>query len=538
MAHRVAPVADALSDFLQFLTGHLTHVRATGRRGDAFGFHGRIIPVKLPSVKGDRCHAIAHAVVPGLADAAVAGIVDDHQDRDLVDSVNPLLDVGAVLGHEIEDEVFVRLHVVIGILTPHGAEIAVPLRLDVAIAIGDAGTGFVRGRLQDPDIEILPVMVERLRGHHGVHGALGQHLIGVQFISRKAFGDDGDRHRLGGVGRRLHVQDRRGIPDFVRKLIPNVDGAEIEDSAARERELRSLLARGMAFSVGEYHLEAGLRTGQQHDEIVLSGDEIANERDGAEMDVLAESNVLHDIHETFSVRPGDGVSRQRARALDGNLLDLRDQAAAHLEPDNRHQALEMDGVRQRFGGRIGQRQPVGNAARDGRLLVRKGYAIDQFVAGETILVNAGIENVIRGRQRLRDTGLRRKVSVGAAFGRGKRGIIQVLRRCFKGIHLKGISRRPDRGSGGSRLVHRDGGTRTGKVRLESMLLRRTQFHLGRQVLKHPGVVRFRDRFRLLDRIKRLRAARQCDDGGGQPEIPLIHLHPPPPGLWNGKDRLA
>ena len=100
--------------------------------------------------------------------------------------------------------------------------------------------------------------------------------------------------------------------------------------------------------------------------------------------------------------------------------------------------MEMDAVRHVFGGRIGQGQAVGDAARNGRLLRRKRDAIDQFITGESVLLNVGIEHVVRTRQGLREAVFRREMSVSAAFGRGERNIVQLFRRCVKGIHLEGI----------------------------------------------------------------------------------------------------
>ena len=116
--------------------------------------------------------------------------------------------------------------------------------------------------------------------------------------------------------------------------------------------------------VGEGHLELGLRARFHDQVIVLSGDEIAGQRNRGRPFVRVEPDIVGDGGRTVRRAEEDNVTRNGGGALDGHGLHLGDDGSAHPETDQGHHRAEMQDVRRvprgGVGGDIAVLDPAGH----------------------------------------------------------------------------------------------------------------------------------------------------------------------------------
>ena len=254
MKEGIAPIAHISSHLFYLCLGNGACVRRRGVYAGRFRF--RIMTAgHLASAIGIRDQGNGHAAGINMADTPVPMIVDNDDDGYFIDGVVSGQDGGTFGRDEVLDLFFVASHIVVGILSPGRSEEVVHLGNDMPVPIGNGSTALVGYGLDEIDIEILLVCLERLGIKECLHGRRGQ----------------GDKQVLLGCGEAVgNDAEGRGLPG--RSFVPGNDirifarfrygqGAQVQDPRALQR---NAVIGGLAAGVIVFVFEDQGHTGRKH----------------------------------------------------------------------------------------------------------------------------------------------------------------------------------------------------------------------------------------------------------------------------------
>ena len=321
-------------------------------------------------IPGNRNHGVGPAVVGGeTGDAGIPGIVDDHQDGNVVQGEGAVGDLGALRGHEFIDNVVVGLHVAEGPFAPAGVEEGLLAVGHRAVAVRDGSAGFLGRNRQEVHGEVILVGLERLGVEQEVDAALGLADELVHLIPLVTFRDDGEHVRLAALGL-LHVLDHFPVCRLF-ELVADVDGAEIIGVGTFHVHGHvGMLDERPAFLVLEGQVKAVYLRRRQGDEIVLVLLEGAVQ--GDRRGPLRHDRIPAPVEtgHRLAVPPADGhIAGDGLARIEGDGGERVHRVARHAEPDIGQYVHEIDVVQPIVGIGRGNVDTLFDTAGD-RLLLR------------------------------------------------------------------------------------------------------------------------------------------------------------------------